>query len=327
MLRGLFLLAGAALLVLLVARLGPAAILDMLARIGWQALPLAALYAAFQGLRAAALWASVLGPRRLRWIDALGIRVTGEAVQFLTATGPFLAEPAKAWLLKRRGLTGPEGFAATLTEYLIYMFVAAIFSAAAYGWLLAAGARTGAGRALAIVVIGGASAFLVAAAAAIATRTHLLGAVLGQLVRLPGVRSRVHLDRAAVHEAEDRLLAILHDRPARFAGIALLAAASHLLHTIELYWILQLLDLDAGLGTAFLIEGATKFVGLAFFFIPGQLGASEGAHAIVFEFVGLPAAAGFAVPFVRRLRMAVVSGIGLIVLGRLSGRSTPKTGE
>jgi hypothetical protein len=102
-----------------------------------------------------------------------------------------------------------------------------------------------------------------------------------------------------------------------------MAAEGHMIHAVELYWILSALDLGAGFGTALLIEGATKFVGLAFFFIPGQLGAAEGVHAIVFELVGLPAAAGFTAPFVRRLRMAAVSGIGLLAFARLSSRGRP----
>jgi hypothetical protein len=322
-LRLVFLVAGIGLFTLLVARLGPAAILEMLGRIGWHALPIAALYTAFQATRARALQASVLEPRQIRWRDALWIRFSGEAVQFLTASGPFLAEPTKAWLLKRRGLTGVEGFAATLTEYLIYMFVAALISVAAYGWLLADGVLAGATRTFAIIVIVTAAAFLATAAFAITTRTHLLGAALERLTRLPGLRTRLRPDMAAVHRTEDLLLAILHDRPARAGGIALLATASHLIHTVELYWILTALDLPVGVGTAFLIEGATKFVGLAFFFIPGQIGASEGVHALVFEVVGLPAAAGFTAPFVRRIRMVAVSGVGVFAMAKLTrgGRS------
>ena len=62
-------------------------------------------------------------PGVLRYGDALAIRLSGEAIQSLTFTGPVLAEPTKAWLLEGRGLTLREGFAATITEYLIYTFV------------------------------------------------------------------------------------------------------------------------------------------------------------------------------------------------------------
>ena len=128
MTRLILLLAGLALFVYLFAQLGPAAVLDMLGRIGWSVIWVAAAYTVYQSLRAVALAASVTRERSLSFRDALWIRLSGEAVQFLTFTGPFLAEPAKAWLLKGRGLSAVEGFAATITEYLAYTFTAAVLS-------------------------------------------------------------------------------------------------------------------------------------------------------------------------------------------------------
>ena len=61
---------------------------------------IAATYAVYQSLRAAALSASMTGSTPLPWREALWVRLSGEAVQFLTFTGPFLAEPAKAPLGK-----------------------------------------------------------------------------------------------------------------------------------------------------------------------------------------------------------------------------------
>jgi hypothetical protein len=65
-----------------------------------------------------------------------------------------------------------------------------------------------------------------------------------------------------------------------------------------------------------LIEAATKFVGPAFFFIPGQVGAAEGTYAFIFKTVGLPASAGFALALARRLRSLLVAGAGLALAPR-----------
>jgi hypothetical protein len=252
------------------------------------------------------------------WREALWIRFSGEAVQFLTFTGPFLAEPAKAWLLKGRGLTAAEGFAATLTEYLVYTFGAAAFSIVALGMLLSDDVVRGTPRGVALGLLIAMSIFLAVAAVAIATRTHLLGAILERIARLPGIRLRLRPDMAGVHHVEDLLLGVLHDRPALFARVALAECGALALHMFELFAILHALDLDASLRTAFLIEGSTKFIGLAFFFVPGQVGASEGAHTIVFEVVGLPAVAGFTIPFLRRIRSIVVAGVGLFGMSWLT---------
>jgi hypothetical protein len=318
MVRAAFLIVGIALFVYLAWQLGPSAVLDMLGRIGWAAVPIALVYATFQWLRAIALARSVTSARALRFRDALWIRLSGEAVQFLTFTGPFLAEPAKALLLKGRGLKATEGFAATLTEYLSYTFTAAALSIVALWWLLAHGMVSGGIRAAAIVILCVMVTFLGTAAMAIATRVHLLGAILEGVAALPIVRSRLHPNMTDVHRVEDLLLDVMHDRPARFARILLIEAAATAVHVVELVVIMRALELGAGFGTATLIEGATKFIGLAFFFIPGQVGASEGAHTIVFEAVGLPAAAGFTVPFIRRIRSAVVAALGLTALSLLT---------
>lgn len=314
MTRIAFLLIGVAVFFYLVVQLGPAAVLAMLGRIGWDAVPIAVAYAAHQCMRAGALSASVTSAQALRFRDALWIRLSGEAVQFLTFTGPFLAEPAKALLLKGRGLQASEGFAATLTEYLCYTFVAAALSVGALWWLLAHAMVSGAVRVAAVVILCGMAGFLATAAIAIALRVHLLGAVLERVAALPVVRRRLRPNMTDVHHVEDLLLAIMHDHPSRFARILSVEAASHALHVVELFVILRALDLGAGLGLATLMEGATKFVGIAFFFIPGQVGASEGAHTIVFEALGLSATAGFTVPFIRRIRSVVVAALGLVGL-------------
>ena len=292
--------------------------MEMLGRIGWGALPIAVTYAAFQSVRALALSASVARSRQLRFRDALWIRLSGEAIQFLTFTGPFLAEPAKALLLKRRGLSGVEGFAATLTEYLAYTFTAAMLSIATLSWLLAYARLSGGVRAGAIAIVVVMLLFLLSGTIAICLRVHLLGAILAWVAGLPFVSGRLRPNMADVHRVEDLLLDVMHDRPDRFARILATEAASHGLHIFELYLILRALELHAGPGTATLIEGAAKFIGLAFFFIPGQVGASEGAHTIIFETVVLPAVAGFTVPFVRRIRSVIVAAAGLVTMSLLT---------
>jgi hypothetical protein len=70
--------------------------------------PSAALYAGHQALRAWALRLSAVWPGAVAYADAVAIRFSGEAIQFLTSTGPFLAEPSKALLFGRCGLTKTE---------------------------------------------------------------------------------------------------------------------------------------------------------------------------------------------------------------------------
>ena len=68
--------------------------------------------------------------------DVLRIRFAAEAVEMLTFTGPFLAEPAKGWMFVRRGVTLADAAGAIAFEYLTYTLVAADIALAALGVLL-----------------------------------------------------------------------------------------------------------------------------------------------------------------------------------------------
>ena len=84
MLRVVLLLAGAALLVILLWSLGAPDVLDAFHRVGWYFILVLLLGATHQATRALALWACVLRPNLIRYRDALAIRLSGEAIQSLT---------------------------------------------------------------------------------------------------------------------------------------------------------------------------------------------------------------------------------------------------
>src|SRR5919108_1494053 len=243
MLRLVLMFGGGALLVLLLWRLGPSEILDALGRIGWYFVPVLLLGGAHHAMRALALRTCVLRSGTLRYGDALAIRLSGEAIQSLTFTGPVLAQPTKAWLLEGHGLTLKEGFAATITEYLICSFVTVAMSIAGLVYLVVQFAPPPviAGLALTIVCVFG--AFLIASAIAITRRFYLIGTIIEGLARVGILRGRLRPDMAWINRLEDLLLIILRDSPARFATIVLIEVAAQALLVAELFWLLRALDM------------------------------------------------------------------------------------
>ena len=314
LLRACLLIAGLIVLIYLVLELGPGEILELLARIGWGFVPIVALYGAHQALRAWALRLSTVRRGALAFADALAVRLSGEAIQFLTSTGPFLAEPSKALLLGQRGLTRPEGFAATIGEYLAYTFVSAVMLASAMGYLVARVDVGAALRNVAVTLLVLSVVFLGVSAVAIANRIYLIGSVIRHVGRLRLVGRRAQLDPEAVRGMEDLLLGVLRERPGRLIRILLLESVAHALLVVELWWILRLSEVASGFDRALLIESASKFTGLAFFFIPGQVGASEAVNIVLFRALGFSGAAGIGVALARRVRSALAAGAGLAAL-------------
>ena len=136
------------------------------------------------------------------------------------------------------------------------------------------------------------------------------------------LRGRLRPDMDGVHRMEDLLLILLRDSPKRILPITLIEAGAQALRVVELFWLMRGLDLALPGWYALVIESSVKVVGIAFLFIPLQLGVSEGAYAVICEVMGMPAAVGFAVAFLRRGRMLGIAGVGLATLAVVT-RSRP----
>ncbi len=316
--RIVLLFGGAVLLVVLLWHLGPSKILETLRGIGWYFVPILLLGGAHHATRALALHLCVLRPGVLRYRDALAIRLSGEAIHSLTFTGPVLAEPTKAWLLEARGLTLKEGFAATITEYLIYTLVTAAMSMIGLLYLIARFQPQGPIRGLAIAIVCLCGAFLVASAIAIARRFYLIGTIIAGFARIGVLRGRLTPDMTWINRMEDLLLILLRDSPARFLAIAVIEIAAQGLLVWELFWFLRALDVTTPASSLFVIEASAKVFEFAFVFVPLRLGVSEGTYAVIFGVMALPRAAGFALAFVRRVRSLTIASVGLALLGRLT---------
>ena len=167
-----------------------------------------------------------------------------------------------------------------------------------------------------------AAVFLAASAVAIVLRIYLIGAILRGLGALPGIGKRLRIDTLALRETEDLLFVILRERPRRLLALLAVDLLAQVPLFLELYILLAATGQAVSLIDPLLIESSTKFLTFAAFFIPGQIGASEGLYALVFQAMGLSPTAGFSVALARRLRNLLVAAIGLIFLWRRKGGRT-----
>lgn len=309
--RAVLLGLGCVLFAYLLFRLGAAKILLLFLGIGWYFGLIAATYAGHQLVRSAAYWKCATANGHPSYWDILRVRLSGEAIQFLTFTGPFLAEPAKMWLLQKRGLSPKLAVAATVAEYLIYSLTSAAFAIAALIYLLGNFELSRIVAVAAKIIVYAMTAFLLTAACAIVCRIYLIGATIKFAKGLPLIGKYVGFEDQDVRATEDLLFVVLRDRPLVLLSILSAELAAQAFLILEVFILLRAVGEPFSILKPFLIEGASKFISLAFFFIPGQVGAAEGIYALIFSTVGLPAAAGFALALARRLRSLMVAGAGL----------------
>jgi hypothetical protein len=297
-------------LVLVVRHIGPGTIAGLIRQVGWSFWLITLLYAAHTALRGVALW-QTLPAGAIPLLDVIGIRFGAEGVEMLTLTGPFLAEPAKAWLLHRRGIDTAAAFGAVAAEYLLYNLTAAWLGAGALAVLLSRGALVRGLNAPAQGLLIGIAALTIGCAVTAVTGRGMVASTFHAIARRVAPR-RADAATARVRRVEGVLVAVLHDDPRRLAAMLAVELAGHALLVIEIMAALDALRLDAGLGSAFVIEGAVKWIGALFFFVPGQVGVSEGIYAMLLPAVGLPAAAGVTIALVRRARALIVGGLGFL---------------
>jgi hypothetical protein len=301
---------GFGVMAVLVWRAGPRVVWAILVRTGWSFLCFLAIYGVHLTVRAAALWRTVLGGR-LRFADVFRIRLAGEAVEMLTFTGPFLAEPAKGWLLTRRGLPAANAFAAVVTEYLLYTVASSWLAIGGLWLLLARGTLPPRVDSGIVLVVALTIAFLVAFAFATMTGIGLIVPILRGSRVLVGA-GRAERAAEAFSRVEHAIIQFLYEHRGRLTEVLALETAAHVLLVLEIWVVLVALGVSNSWYRAFILEGGMKFVPIVFGFIPGQLGALEGAYAMVAGAIGLPPALGLTLALMRRVRDLLTAGAGLV---------------
>src|SRR5438128_4836320 len=131
--------AGLLLFAYLIKQTGVGQILRYLAMMGWGFAAILAL-SAVRNVTRAASWYYAIDPmhRRIGFWSLMNVMLAGEAIKYLTATGPLLGEPAKAAMV-RREVPLVAGFSSVIVENLLYnltVFLLMLGGLPALAWLI-----------------------------------------------------------------------------------------------------------------------------------------------------------------------------------------------
>jgi glycosyltransferase 2 family protein len=318
--RSVLLLAGFALVAFLFLRLGPGQLVELVAKLGWAALVFPPLYAVHHAIRTVALSAALQRPGQVPFWRLLLVRLTGEAAQYLTFTGPLLAEPTKAWMLRREGLQSSDAVGATATEYVAFTCTASVVS------LLGL-------VALRLFVPMPLAVRVPVSATAIGLVVLLLVVVLGLRRRWPfdrwilaGVRrvggsaARARVTADWVSEMVGHVFRNLRDERWRLRRILACETVAQALIVLELYLLLRLFDVQVAASTLLIVEGVSKVSNFVFFFIPARAGTDEATLVLITGTLGLASVVGLGVSLVRRARSLMTGAVGLVAVWLLSRR-------
>jgi len=299
-------LAGCALLVTLFVRLGPARIVSLVAALGWNFPVIVAIFAAHELVRTIALSRWLPADHRPSVAELLRIRLLGEAAGAVTRTGSLAAEPARAWLLANRGGQGVAGYWAAAGELLANSAASASVNIVVAGSLLWTDALEGrAVVVLAHVLLWSSLVYLAAVVGIVVSRARLLGACARVAASMPIVGRRLRIDSPKNRQLELAIGALM-ERPAELAFVALLEICAQALLIFEVYWATRSMGLAVSVSSALVMEVLTRPLTIVEF-----MGATEMGFAVVFTWLGVPAAIGFTLSLMKTLRSLTVAGIAI----------------
>jgi glycosyltransferase 2 family protein len=303
--RSLATVAGLAIMVVLIMRVGSDDALTAAARaLGWRSLLVCLPFALIMAVDTLG-WRYAFAYDRVPFLRLMAARIAGEAVSVVTALASVGGDAVKVWFLRphvpyRESVASVIIAKTTITLsqalFLLIGVVAAVAVAVdarlvrAMLWLL-------------LIELIGAGGFLVVQIAGLVTRGARL---LERFKKLQALAPAENLDRT--------LQSFYRREWRRFA----LSVGFHMLGWImgvfETWLFLRVLQIPASITTALVIETLGSAVRFATFFVPGSLGALEGANTAAFAALGLGAQAGLAFSLLRRLRQVVWIGLGVVVL-------------
>ncbi|HZE72224.1 MAG TPA: lysylphosphatidylglycerol synthase domain-containing protein [Pyrinomonadaceae bacterium] len=313
-LQGFAFLLGLALLVYVIHRVGVQPIFDALLRIGFGFFFVLAISGARHFLRTIAMRTAVPAEhRRISFLQAFTARLGGEAISFLTFTGPLLGEATKVALLRKR-IPLTYGVPALVVDNLIYNLSVVFFILSGacvmlftyrlpplvYYVLLA----------IAIVAALG----IAAAALAARRRVMLLTWSIDQLARLRLSPKVILRKRQHVYHLESKVYDFYKHHPAPFVGMVACNLAAHATSVIEVYVTLRMLGFQPALAQAYIIESLTKVINFVFAFVPGTIGVYEGGTEVILQTLGFAAATGVTLALVRKAGIVFWTSLGLLVL-------------
>jgi putative ABC transport system permease protein len=321
---------GLGLLIFVINRVGVQPIFDALLRIGFGFFYLLAISGSRHVFRTIAMRAAVPSEhRRISFMQAFAARLGGEAISFLTFTGPLLGEATKVALLRKR-VPLTYGVPALVVDNLLYNLSVVFFILSGACVMLFTYRLPPVVYyvLLAIAVI--AALGILAAGLAAKRRIMLLTWALDQLARLRLSPKVLIKKRHHIAHLESKVYDFYKHHPGAFIGMLACNLLAHAASVVEVYVTLRMLGYTSQVAQAYIIESLTKVINFAFAFVPGTIGVYEGGTEVILQTLGFAAATGVALALVRKAGIVFWTTIGLLVLtwrtlpnawGRLLDRS------
>jgi putative ABC transport system permease protein len=314
-LQAIAFLLGLGLLVYVIRLVGLQPIFDALIRIGFFGfLILLAISGSRHVFRTIAMSLAVPREhRRFNFFQAFAARLGGEAISFLTFTGPLLGEATKVALLRKR-VPLTYGVPALVVDNLIYNLSVVFFVLSGACVMLVTYNLPPLVYYSLLGIAGIAALGIAGAGLAAKRRIMLLTWIIDQMARLRLSPKVILKRRHHIYHIESKVYDFYKHHPGVFFGMIACNLLAHATSVLEVYVTLRMLGFVSHVPQAYIIESLTKVINFVFAFVPGTIGVYEGGTEVVLQTLGFAAATGVTLALVRKAGTIAWTSIGLLIL-------------
>jgi len=314
-LQTLAFLLGLGLLIYVINRVGVQPLFDALLRVGFGFFVILGLSGLRHFLRTISMRAAVPPEhRRVTFRQAFAARLGGEAISFLTFTGPLLGEATKVALLRKR-IPLTYGVPALVVDNLLYN-LSVVFFVLSGACVMLVRYPLPPGVYLVLLVIASVAALgIIIAAVAAKRRVMLLTWVIDRLAQLRLSPKVILKRRHHIYHLESKVYDFYKHHPGAFFLMIACNLLAHAASVVEVFVTLRMLGFQPQVAQAYIIESLTKVINFVFAFVPGTIGVYEGGTEVILQKgLGFTPAAGLALALVRKAAIVCWTSIGLLVL-------------
>ena len=305
---------GIGLLGYLIRQAGPVTLLESLYRLGWGLALIISLGGVSHLVKSYAWRVTLKGcGGKVSLGRLLQLRLVSEAAGQVGVLGQLFGEGVRVSALGAEIPIDKRVSSVTLDRAFL-IITGALVSIAGMGAALLIAPLSAALRLYAVVFAVATAGLLCAAGIAAAQRWPVLSASSRALSKIRYFGPRLESKLPVIRSVENSLFDFHRRTPFAFWGSLSLNFAFHGLAMLEVYLILKLLGVKAGLVVAVVFEGVTKLVNAVGLFNPGNLGTYEGGNVLIARMFAMPALTGLAVAVARRTRALFWTGVGIVCL-------------
>lgn len=307
---------GLALFIYVIKRVGLQPIFDALTQIGLGFFLLLSISGLRHFFRAVPMYLAVPpAHRRFNLWQAFTTRLSGEAISFLTFTGPFLGEATKAALLRKR-VPLVMGVQALVVDNILYNLSVALFVLSGACVMLVSYDLPDAAHYTLLLIATSAMSVLLAIGLAASRRVKPLTWLIEQLASRNFNPRSLAKRREHIYDVESNIHDFYSQHRGTFFGIVAFDLAAHVSSVLEVYVTLRMLGFRPGFEAPYVIESLTKVINFVFGFVPATIGVYEGGTEVILRTLGFIAATGVTLALVRKAGMIFWTAIGLAMLAR-----------